>query len=55
VIALFHHAPDPWAKKELVLIFALPFLALLIAGPGRISVDWARDRARIRRAINLER
>jgi putative oxidoreductase len=55
VIALFHHAPDPWAKKELVLIFALPFLAILIAGPGRISVDEVRERGRTRKAMMLGR
>lgn len=55
VVALFHHGDDPWAKKEFVLLFALPFLALLLAGPGRISVDDALERRRTRNTMMMGR
>ena len=47
-IAVFiHHAADPWPKKELALIFALPFVTLLFTGPGLFSLDqWRKPRAR---------
>jgi putative oxidoreductase len=33
------HAGDPWRTRELPLVFAVPFLALLFTGPGRYSLD----------------
>jgi putative oxidoreductase len=39
VAAFVVHAGDPWAKKELALLYALPFLTLVIVGGGRYSVD----------------
>jgi putative oxidoreductase len=41
VAAFVQHASDPWARKELPLLFAAPFLALLLMGPGRFSLDAA--------------
>lgn len=39
-VAAFHvHAADPYQKKELALAYAVVGLALLIAGPGRYSLD----------------
>jgi putative oxidoreductase len=39
-VAAFHvHAADPFAKKELALLYGAAFLAVLIAGPGRFSLD----------------
>lgn len=52
-IAFFiHHANDPWRQREPALVFAVPFLALLISGPGRYSLEaWlSRVRARPRLA-----
>lgn len=48
VAALVVHADDPWTKKELAMIYCLPFLVLILTGPGRLSVDrWIfRKRAR---------
>jgi putative oxidoreductase len=55
-VALFiQHAADPWAKKEMVILYALPFLVLLLAGPGRLSVDAAMERGRLKRTMSLER
>ena len=49
-VALFiQHADDPWAKKENALIFATPFLALLLTGAGRFSLDHWIGRMRRRR------
>jgi putative oxidoreductase len=53
-VAFFiHHAQDPFRQKELALVYAVPFLTLLITGGGRHSVDaWlARTRARRRQPV----
>jgi len=40
LVAVFQiHAADPFAKKELAVTYALAAIAILIAGPGRFSVD----------------
>lgn len=39
IAAFIHHANDPWPRRELPLIFLVPFLALLFTGPGRYSLD----------------
>lgn len=35
------HADDPFNKTEFALLFAIPFFALILTGPGRLSVDHA--------------
>ena len=45
VAGFIQHAADPWAKRELAFIYAVPFLTLLLTGPGRFSLD-ARLRPR---------
>lgn len=49
VAALYVHAADPWQRKELAFAYVLVSLAVLIAGPGRYSVD-QRLGARVRAA-----
>jgi putative oxidoreductase len=48
-VALFVvHGADPFAQQEKAALFGAAFAALLITGPGRISVDrllWGRSRA----------
>lgn len=39
VIAFVVHTNDPWARQELPLLFAILFFSILIAGPGRYSLD----------------
>lgn len=39
VAAFVHHADDPWGKKELALLYAVSFLALVFAGGGRFAAD----------------
>lgn len=39
VAAVVVHSADPWPKKELPLLYATAFLALLFLGGGKISVD----------------
>jgi len=39
VAGFIQHAADPWAKRELAFVFAVPFVALLFTGPGRFSLD----------------
>lgn len=39
VAALVIHADDPWAKKELALLYAVPFITLAFTGAGKFSVD----------------
>jgi len=39
-VAAFHvHGADPFQKKELALAYTIVGLAVLIAGPGRFSID----------------
>jgi putative oxidoreductase len=39
-VAAFHvHSADPYQKKELALAYVLVSLAVLVAGPGRFSLD----------------
>lgn len=33
------HGADPLAKKEMALLYLVPFLVLLISGPGKLSLD----------------
>jgi len=33
------HTDDPWQKKEFAMMFLIPYLTLLFAGPGKLSVD----------------
>jgi uncharacterized membrane protein YphA (DoxX/SURF4 family) len=40
VIVTLVEGGAPWPKQELALIYAAPFVALALAGPGRISLDW---------------
>ena len=39
VAAFVHHAPDPYAQKELALLYLAAYVILLITGPGKISLD----------------
>ena len=45
VAAFVVHGADPFAKKEFALLYAVPFLTLVLTGPGRFSLDdWWRHR-----------
>ncbi len=33
------HGADPFSKKEMAFLYLVPFIALFLLGPGRISVD----------------
>jgi putative oxidoreductase len=39
VAALVFHADDPWSKKELAILYLIPFFTLLLAGGGKFSLD----------------
>ena len=39
VAAFMIHAADPFAKQEKALVFLIAFVALLLTGPGRYSLD----------------
>lgn len=39
VAALIIHGDDPWAKKELALLYFFPFATLFFTGAGRYSLD----------------
>ena len=40
LVAVFvAHASDPLSVKEHALLFLFPYLALMLTGPGRLSVD----------------
>jgi putative oxidoreductase len=40
-VALVRHAPDPFAKSESALLFLAVWIAALMIGPGRYSLDRA--------------
>jgi len=47
VAALIHHLPDPWGRKELAILYAVAFLALVFTGAGKHTVDgWLARRRR---------
>jgi putative oxidoreductase len=39
VVTLIVHWEDPWNKKEFALLYAVPFISLIIMGSGRFSID----------------
>lgn len=49
VAALVVHSGDPWNKKELAVMYALLAIAIALAGPGKYSVDYQRERRRVSR------
>lgn len=43
VAAFVFHGDDPWAKKELAVLYGLAFLVLFFTGAGRFSIDGRRS------------
>jgi putative oxidoreductase len=41
VAAFVAHGGDPFGKKEMALLYLVIFIALLITGPGKYSIDEA--------------
>lgn len=41
-IVFIVHGSDPFAKKEMGLLYLIPFIALFFTGPGKFSVDGSR-------------
>lgn len=39
VAAFVHHFDDPWAARELSLVYAAVYAALTFTGPGSLSID----------------
>ena len=39
VAAVMVHGSDPFSEKEHALLFLLPYIALLLTGPGKYSLD----------------
>lgn len=39
VAFLVIHSDDPFARQELPLLYLVPFVTLLLTGPGRYSLD----------------
>lgn len=46
VAALVVHSDDPWSKREFALLYAIPFLTVLLMGPGTFSLDALRSQRR---------
>ena len=38
-IVLIIHGSDPWDKKEFALLYLIPFVTILLTGPGKYSLD----------------
>ncbi len=46
VAAFVVHGNDPWAKRELAVVYLMVYVVLLIAGAGAFSLDrlfWGRE------------
>ncbi len=43
-VAFVVHSSDPFARKELALVYLLIYLFLLVAGSGKFSVDYYLSR-----------
>ena len=39
VAAFVIHGADPWGKKEFAMLYLVPLLTILLAGPGKYSLD----------------
>ena len=39
VAALVVHSGDPFPRKELALVYAIPFITLIFTGAGDIGID----------------
>ena len=39
VAVLLVHTNDPWNKKEFALLYAIPYMTLLLTGAGKYSLD----------------
>ena len=48
--AFIVHAPDPFQKSELALLYFVAFAALILTGGGRFSVDSLLEKLRLKRA-----
>ena len=40
VAVLVVHGAGPFAEKEIALLYLVPFVTLLLTGPGKISLDY---------------
>ena len=40
VAVLVVHSSGPFAEKEIALLYLVPFVTLLLTGPGKISLDY---------------
>jgi putative oxidoreductase len=39
VAAFIIHADDPFRKQEFALLYAVPYLTLILTGGGKFSID----------------
>ncbi len=39
VAMLVVHGDDPWKKKEMAFLYLIPYLVIVLTGPGRFSLD----------------
>lgn len=39
VAAFIVHADDPWSRKEFAIMYLIPYVTLLLTGPGKFSLD----------------
>lgn len=44
VAAFIIHGSDPWAKKEMALLYLIAFVVIFLAGPGRYAIDGRKGR-----------
>lgn len=44
VAAFIVHGSDPWAKKEMAILYLIAFVVIALAGPGRYAIDGRKGR-----------
>jgi putative oxidoreductase len=40
IAAFVVHSDDPFGKKEMAILYILPYITLLILGSGKYSIDY---------------
>ncbi len=55
LVAIFLvHGADPLAKKELAILYTIPYFILLVAGSGRYSLDHLLAGSRTKKAAEID-
>lgn len=54
VAAFYVHSADPFAQKELAILYMIPYVVLLLMGSGRYSLDYLLLQPSYKRKLSME-